>query len=1283
VSELALEEDEIEVENKPAEGMSELPGATARVSPDLETFVRVVRQYGLPETTKAYVQKQEGAGRYTELRNQGLRNIDILPMFVNFEKLDVPITDYQEQGLSLNEASALLAQDMGVDLDQLRTEDGTSALEFLQTFAKGRTLTTGEAAAEGVARGATVGIPAVGTMSGAMVAAPVVAAAFGLTPPGAVAMGLIGLGGLITGGMAGQEIEERIFPSDPVLDPNAAATLEAFKTGTEMLPAFGLPYASRKVTQYALGNRGPFANHLKNYIESRKFNLTTRDQKIFEDLEPYEMSLIRSDPVFARIQRMYQENPKAFMGTELVTGAGTMAGSYLAERSYPGQMAPKVGFEIAGATFFSPLTALPYFFAGKGFLQDVMQKGKDLPQSEQEERIGAALVSLMRELGEEPLEIQRRLNEGQLTKSFENLIEDYPAQRSLLMEDLDIVMTPRQLADSTTLSYLEARLRRENGKLSMQMQTNYDQQVKEISTLIKALASTGDPDALNVAGTLRKRFFEEQIEQTLDAALRDQTRVYERLKPETLDARNKASVTIDNIVMKTFDDVRKQESILHEAVPTQLEIGQGNLLSSLRGELQDLEPAVALDVLPRIVQNIGKTNDQNLQALLLDQQIDFQRGVVARLTARGSAAENLVKVKQQQKILTDLQKDRAKLPDEFQPLTYGQRKRTRSELLRMAREAAAGENPSSVNSRLYGVFAQAILRDLHDVETIRNINNLSADQVNEIGPAIDKANAFSTALNDVFRRAFPNQILRDKSTGADFVIPELMYKKIIAGADDETIIRIQDLDDAIGFLVKNTAPTFDDAVAYKANALTMRESLDTILRHLAYDRNIMKPDPENPDQFLVDQNALYKFIKDNEQSLDQLPTLKSDLEDAKISTQLLNKARSDVPQDELEFFDSDLFFEVVGEKPYLAFERILNPNNPNPRQQLESLINTLRGAASLRADDLRDTGTRGARMAGLKRVSLQDIDDKIKSSIFDYALQKNQPNMSEPLNFNGMYDTFFKPFQSGGAPLATILEKEGVITARERLNLQKMLKAGRTSQEKLSAPDFEVERDLETGMDLLVGAGTRIAGSRLVTTLADFLPFTRGQGLIEANIGAQYAKKLLESIPKSTVNDVLEDAIFGPEAAENLNRLLKKGIFRVKSDKRTTATPRQRGMLKKALSRFADVQKLNAFLIPIIGDFTIDQGGVFAPDDFSQERYEELQEFRSQPSGVPRGRSGRNAPIQTFNPPAPAAAPPPQTQAAPPNPQLRQRYAALYPDDPISGLIEQQAMQTGIGTLPT
>ena len=43
--------------------------------------------------------------------------------------------------------------------------------------------------------------------------------------------------------------------------------------------------------------------------------------------------------------------------------------------------------------------------------------------------------------------------------------------------------------------------------------------------------------------------------------------------------------------------------------------------------------------------------------------------------------------------------------------------------------------------------------------------------------------------------------------------------------------------------------------------------------------------------------------------------------------------------------------------------------------------------------------------------------------------------------------------------------------------------------------------------------------------------------------------------------------------------------------------------------------------------------------------------------------------------PAPQAGPPPQGGA---NPQQRQQFAALFPNDPISGLIQQQ----GIGSLP-
>ena len=191
------DEEEVEVVNNLKQGVNELPGSSTLQTPSRDEFVNVVRRFGLAEATKAYVQKQEGPGKYTELRNQGLRNIDILPMFVNFEKLDVPIDDYLEQGISRKEAATLLAQDMGVDLNKLKTEDGTDQLDFLQVFAKGRSPSTLTSAVEGPARGLTVGVPAAVGMGLAYAGA---LAAGATTAPILIPAALIGL---IGGGYIG------------------------------------------------------------------------------------------------------------------------------------------------------------------------------------------------------------------------------------------------------------------------------------------------------------------------------------------------------------------------------------------------------------------------------------------------------------------------------------------------------------------------------------------------------------------------------------------------------------------------------------------------------------------------------------------------------------------------------------------------------------------------------------------------------------------------------------------------------------------------------------------------------------------------------------------------------------------------------------------------------------------------------------------------------------------------------------------------------------------------
>ena len=81
----------------------------------------------------------------------------------------------------------------------------------------------------------------------------------------------------------------------------------------------------------------------------------------------------------------------------------------------------------------------------------------------------------------------------------------------------------------------------------------------------------------------------------------------------------------------------------------------------------------------------------------------------------------------------------------------------------------------------------------------------------------------------------------------------------------------------------------------------------------------------------------------------------------------------------------------------------------------------------------------------------------------------------------------------------------------------------------------------------------------------------------------------------------------------------------------------------------------------------------------------ELEQQQEQPSPVPPPAPA--APAASVSPPIAGPAPaamtpqtPPATARPPaaPDPTIRQRYAALYPNDPVSSLIEQQ----GIAGLP-
>lgn len=176
------------------------------------------------------------------------------------------------------------------------------------------------------------------------------------------------------------------------------------------------------------------------------------------------------------------------------------------------------------------------------------------------------------------------------------------------------------------------------------------------------------------------------------------------------------------------------------------------------------------------------------------------------------------------------------------------------------------------------------------------------------------------------------------------------------------------------------------------------------------------------------------------------------------------------------------------------------------------------------------------------------------------------------------------------------------------------------------------------------------------------MPGRSSQGLIEAQAGSQAAMRLLNALPVTTVNSVLESAIKDPEY---LDLLLDKNLLSPTGSKLS------------ASKRLLGVRKLNAYLKNAIG---VNIGAMIAEDQPTTSEMLRVEEFRQQGSPF---RAPEPEPVAPPQAAAPIAAPPPAPQPAPPpqggaNPQQRQQFAALFPNDPISGLIQQQ----GIGSLP-
>ena len=1247
-----------------------------------EDIAPAIRQFGLSNAVKGLMDVEEGPGIYEDLRNNaGLTDLDIMQRHLNLPKIDFPIQSMRSEGLTQEEIQDVFLGDLGIDLKKDLMNAGIAPEDFLKAFVKHRELTTGEAITEGVGRGFTVGAPATaGMVVGASAGAPI------FPPFGSFIGGGIGL---ILGAVGGTEIEEEIFDQTPLLDDKTIGLLEGTKVITEGLLGMGAPRAFTKVGEVALSNQTGFLNKLGDSIRLRSFN-----RKLNPVFQPGVMPeaqryLAVENPVMFKFLEFYRQNPGLFQIAEGFGVAGAGLGAGIAETVAPGDPLYRIGYEVGGGMALSSLNVtkyLPYLItAVDGIRQDAATFAEGVGEKAVEQRVGQALREFLIQRGEDPAELVRVLKNPEFNELLQDAKKEYEGVRPLLEAANIPAPNSRALTNSATLELIEGRLRSLNGRFGADVANSLDAQSQQINDIISALRITAinpaDKTAGNVAiqtaADLRKTRFEELIQDRLEHAMAQAQLATKKLQQfddpvKAEKAQKEQSAKIDKIIKAAFEDVRKQETALYKAVPTKILVGQENFVEAIQQELDRMTPEVADRVFDKAAKATESKYTKGIQAAALDSRIEFLSSFDPQAYSADAQKLTGLKANQLTPTIEKLKKDRAGLGEdvEFEPPTLEQMKNYRTYFLTQSQAAKSGQNPDMGDWRMYAALANGIKADMDDLEAIQKLNQgtVTSDDLE----ALDKARAYGRAMRDVFRRAFPNEVLTEKASGQDFIVPELLYETILRGSDNATTMKMEQVNNAVKFLVDPNVPgtlagdPLAETVA-EARFDELQTAYDLITRQLVNSSRFIDATTDEAKNRVIDA-----YIMDNAATLDLLPNLKADLENASTRQTLLLQARDKAKDNSIaaKFFRGQFFQRLTGERPVRAIETILSSERPT--ENLTKLVTRLRGEARR----IEQNGlTEREQQSGFRPITVTEVESELRDAVFEAAYRfatREQDSVSGMPDFQKMNTFFFKE-RGKQKPLISLLVENGILTNTERTRLKKLLVAGEGAQKKIASPGFDVIEDLESGTDILTNLIVRTAGAGGGSIVGKVLP---GQAtLIAPAAGSKAALKFLDRIPTTTTNKILQDAINDPDY---LALLLDKDIVTAGNEKRL-------GFLEKMMK----LKRLNIFVKNSLG---ITSGQILAQEELSPEEEERLQGIRLSP--FPRAPMTQADAMRTINqssqpafqniqPPAEPAAPPPQAQATPPNPQLRQRYAALYPDDPISGLIEQQAMQTGIGTLPT
>lgn len=601
----------------------------------------------------------------------------------------------------------------------------------------------------------------------------------------------------------------------------------------------------------------------------------------------------------------------------------------------------------------------------------------------------------------------------------------------------------------------------------------------------------------------------------------------------------------------------------------------------------------------------------------------------------------------------------------------------RKEALAIARDGTK----SAETRRIAGMFAEAIQDD------IQNMEDFGADQINARQlQALRSANAFSRAFYDVYARSFVGDALQQTRQG-DYKLALETIGQFNTARPNLNAVRIAQIENAGQFALDNNLDSAQAGV----------DSVHGVIDRLLRSARVEAYDPETK---TINNDRLQEWMKKNARLEDTFPAIFEDLRNVQTQQALLQAEEGfetiAQKQAKSQTGFTTLLKDAKGQvrsNPTFAVAEAFSPG-ADQFSRLNELISVLPKKGETQTKQIykvvnQNTGVeqvffnrKEARDYAAKmgpdfkqtqetiRVNRELAIEGLKSSIFEYFVMgtpagRGDARIEKPFNADVIYNNLFN------RKFPTVVEKRAKARKGSRdMSVAEYLvsrgvfdkedvKTAQTALTELAQAQMvdNVERlgiDLEQAKPILDFA-LGVSGSALGTRSQAML--TGGQGgpgsIIAAGKGAEAMRNIALRIPES------QRMMFTAQ-------LLQDPILLARMMRTYKADPKNQMGLLNSLKNYVE-QK--GFITLPMRTFTATRPSDQPDGDFDPRNTNQ----------VPPNDQG--ASLNLPNPElSPAGNPTTQAQALssatsgslPPNQNVRTQYASLFPNDPISSMIQQQ-----------